>query len=83
MIRPKTLPRDANQRAQQVAKLLIGEIEAEKEPGQWRCITCITIFAAFTRHCASLPLEAGISDHVWEIEEIADVLETKEVSNVA
>jgi hypothetical protein len=32
MIRPKKLSRDANQRAQQVAKLLTGEIEAEKEP---------------------------------------------------
>jgi len=32
MIRPKKLPRDANERAQQVAKLLTGEIETEKEP---------------------------------------------------
>jgi len=32
VIRPKKLPRDTNQRAQQVAKLLTGEVEAEKEP---------------------------------------------------
>lgn len=32
MIRPKKLSRDANQRAQQVAKLLTGEVELEREP---------------------------------------------------
>jgi hypothetical protein len=32
VIRPKKLPRDANQRAQQVAKLLTGEVEEVKEP---------------------------------------------------
>ena len=32
MIRPKKLPRDTNERAQQVAKLLTGEAQVEQEP---------------------------------------------------
>jgi hypothetical protein len=34
MIRPRKLPADTNQRAQQVAKLLIGEAEIPAEPAQ-------------------------------------------------
>ena len=61
-------------------------IEQESGESLWAtlCTTCTIISRGFTRLYASLPaMEAGIADHVWSIEEIADLLDENNATMVA
>jgi hypothetical protein len=46
---------------------------------QWHFISCSTIFARVHQSLRITPaMAAGISDHLWEIEEIVGLLEQQE-----
>ena len=58
------------------------ETETRYSPAQ--CIGCerITISAASIKRCA-LPMEAGLADHVWSIEELIGLLEGTKAAKLA